>query len=110
MKKIFVLAAVSLAAAGSWAFYPKATGPGGYMIIIGRINTNYSLITISPTGETTTQVIDDSYHGNSLDKQNKAYLQLKQAEIQKINELKMAGWKITSMSTDRIAVVYLMEK
>ncbi|WP_281271037.1 hypothetical protein [Hymenobacter nivis] len=43
MKKFFALAALVLAATGSWAFYPKTTEPSGYMMVIGRVyNKAYS--------------------------------------------------------------------
>ncbi len=37
MKKVFLSAALALAVAGSWAFYPKAPAePGGYMMLVSR--------------------------------------------------------------------------
>ena len=97
MKKIFVLAAVSLAAAGSWAFYPKATEPGGYMMVISSDIPNYSITTISPTGETVIQVIDSKTY-SVTSKIVAANQELHKAEIRKINELKQTGWKIISAS------------
>ena len=116
MKKFFALTALVLAATGSWAFYPKTTEPSGYMMVIGRVYNNYSLVTVSPTGETDTQVIDDKTHGNSVNKEIVASEQLYQAEIRKINSLKQVGWKVTSVSVHSSQSlihhedVYLLEK
>lgn len=101
---------VLLAIGCSFAFYPKQVEPSGYIMVIGRVYTNYSLIIIGPTGETVTQIIDNSLHRNSSEKSANAFLQLQQAEIRKLNELKQAGWKITSMSIDRGDTVYILEK
>ena len=109
MKKTILLAALALTAVTSWAFYPKAAEPTGYMMVIGRTYTNYSLITIAPTGEIVTQVIDEHSYNNT-DKSNKAASYLNQAEIRKINELKQAGWKVTSMSNNARNLMYLLEK
>lgn len=115
MKKIFVLAAVSLAAAGSWAFYPKATEPGGYMMVISSDIPNYSITTISPTVETVNQVIDSKVY-STVSKKVAANQELHKAEIRKINELKQTGWKIISASNHPNHFlasgdyVYLLEK
>ncbi|MGI4884174.1 MAG: hypothetical protein ACRYFR_04370 [Janthinobacterium lividum] len=115
MKKTFVLAALALAAVGSWAFYPKAVEPSGYMMVIGRTYPDYSLTTITPAGESTTQVIDSKSYilPNKLVAASEA---LRIAEIRKINELKAAGWKVNSMSVYSSnreyseQEVYLLEK
>jgi hypothetical protein len=110
MKRAIIAVALTLIVAGSWAFHPKIAEPSGYMYVIGHIYTNYSLIIINPDGESATQVIDESLHSNSPDKISKATLQLRQAEIRKINELKLAGWKVINMAVDRGDIVYLLEK
>ena len=115
MKKFFALAAVALAAAGSWAFYPKAAEPGGYMMVIGRTSPDYSIITITPTGESNNQIVDPKNYG-FISKLATASVELRKAEIRKINELKTTGWKVNSMSVYSNAHeyseqdVYLLEK
>ncbi len=56
MKKVFLSAALALAVAGSWAFYPKAAEPPARMMVVGSMVINgygaeATLSTISPTGE-----------------------------------------------------------
>ena len=115
MKKIFLFAALALAATGSWAFYPKATEPGGYMMVVGSNYPDNVIITIGPSGETTTQIIDPKTYGKAT-KLAAANIELHKAEVRKINELKLAGWKVTSMSAHPNSYVaffeevYLLEK
>ena len=115
MKKILILAALSLAAAGSWAFFPKAAEPSGYMMVIGRVYTGYSIIVVNPTSETVTKVIDPKNYGTPY-KSDLADTELRKAEISKINELKQEGWKVVSMSVHSSQSlvyredVYLLEK
>ena len=35
MKKLLLFSVLGLAAAGSWAFYPNAAAPGGYLLVVG---------------------------------------------------------------------------
>ena len=57
MKKVFLSTGLALAVAGSWAFYPKAGEPSGYMMVIGSGRTSGfassmgSLTVIQPNGE-----------------------------------------------------------
>lgn len=114
MKKFILVGALTLAAAGSWAFHPKATEPGGYMMVISSSFRNYSIIVISPTGEAVTQIIDSKPF--TAGRSAAANLELYKAEIRKVNELKQAGWKVISASMRPNGYsgfgeyVYLLEK
>ena len=114
MKKAFLFVALALIVASSWAFYPKAAEPGGYMMVISSFTPNYSITIISPTGETVNQGIDSKTFSP---KQRVATNQeLLKAEIRKVNELKQAGWKVISASARPNGFagsgdyVYLLEK
>ncbi|MFD1470018.1 hypothetical protein ACFQ48_17450 [Hymenobacter caeli] len=106
MKKLFLSATLLLVAAGTWAFYPKAAEPGGYMMVIGRESHGYSIITISPSGETSIQPVTKT-------KQD-AEFALRKAEILKVNDLKQNGWKVINTTTHSVPgyfeEVYLLEK
>jgi hypothetical protein len=60
MKKVLLSAALGLAAAGSWAFYPKAADQLGYMMVIGRFSGSGfaqpgELLVVSPDGQVAAQ-------------------------------------------------------
>ena len=109
MKKMFLFAALAFVAAGSWAFYPKAAEPSGYMMVTSSNYPDYSITIISPSGELINQVVDSKRHLS-------AKQELRKAEISKINELKQAGWKVISASmrpngfSGSGDYVYLLEK
>ena len=115
MKKMFLFAALALVAAGSWAFYPKAAEPSGYMMVTSSNFPGYSITIISPSGELVNQVVDPKSY-SSAKQIVTANQKLYKAEISKINELKQAGWKVISASmhsNDLIKpgdYVYLLEK
>ena len=116
MKKVFLSAALALAVAGSWAFYPKTEGPTGYMMVVARINYQYaSILTIMPDGKKSTQEVTARLFP-SMDKSVASFEALHEAELLKINSLKSTGWKITSAtqsgtSANGIAeTVYILEK
>ena len=115
MKKMFLFAALAFVTAGSWAFYPKAAEPSGYMMVTSSEASNYSITTISPSGELINQVVDPKTY-NSAKQMVTANQELYKAEISKINELKQAGWKVISASmrpnnfSGSGDYVYLLEK
>ena len=106
---MFLFAALAFVAAGSWAFYPKAAEPSGYMMVTSSNFPGYSITIISPSGELINQVVDSKRYLS-------AKQELRKAEISKINELKQAGWKVisTSMHSNGFVrpgdYVYLLEK
>ena len=96
MKKVFLSAALALAVAGSWAFYPKAAEPSGYTMVVARINfDNASILTITPDGKKSTQEITARLYP-SIDKTVAAHESLHEAEVLKINSLRSTGWKLIS--------------
>ena len=115
MKKMFLFAALALVAAGSWAFYPKAAEPSGYMMVTSSSLLDYSITIISPSGELVNQVVDSKTH-RSAKQAVMANQELRKAEVSKINELKRAGWKVISASMRPNGFssfgdyVYLLEK
>ena len=115
MKKMFLFAALAFVAAGSWAFYPKAAEPSGYMMVTSSNFLDYSITIISPSGELVNQVVDSKAHSSARQAVT-ANQELRKAEISKINELKRAGWKVISASmrpngfSGSGDYVYLLEK
>ena len=105
MKKAFLSAALALAVAGSWAFYPSAAEPGGYMMVIGRTSPA-SILTITATGDTTVQAINV--------KRKDFGTEIHKAELHKINVLKQAGWRVSSLTTQSSTYyhenIFLLEK
>ena len=106
---MFLFAALALVTSGSWAFYPKAAEPSGYMMVTSSNYPDYSITIISPSGELINQVVDSKRYLS-------AKQELRKAEISKINELKQAGWKVISASmrpngfSGSGDYVYLLEK
>ena len=111
MKKAFLSAALALVAAGSWAFYPKAAEPGGYMMVVGSsYNNNISVITITSDGQHTealTQLTKLKYLSQDKHK----------AELLKLNQLQQSGWRVVSMTATLVGngyntpeTTYLLEK
>ena len=101
MKKMFLSAALALAVAGSWAFYPKANGPDGYMMVIGRRlpfnGASASITTIGPDGVVTETEIETKKGSSS--KFNESLNELHRAELKKVNELRMVGYHLISSTS-----------
>ena len=92
MKKVFLPAALALAVAGSWAFYPKAPAePGGYMILSLRITDSgrSTLVTIAPDGQETVQPLSQRRPVQSIQAQ----------ALVRLNELRSQGWLVAQMTT-----------
>jgi len=120
MKKTLFAFALGLAAVSSWAFYPKAAAPAGYLTVIGsgRPGTNSAipeLTTIQPDGkrevQRLTHVKVSSERGSTA-----AAVELHQAELLKINSLYAQGWRVVSIAQSTVGVgattetIYLLEK
>ena len=116
MKKVFLFAALALAVAGSWAFYPKADGPTGYMMVVSRFSgsafsAKISLSTISPDGQVQTKDYDAKT--GSTNKVTGSFDQLHHIETQKLNELRQTGWRLVSthQSTSvSLETTFILEK
>ena len=117
MKKVFLSAALALAVAGSWAFYPKAAAEtDGYMMVVARIDyQRAAIVTTAPDGQKTTQEVPGKIYP-SLEKTVAAYETLHEAELLKLNSLKSNGWKIVTTtqsglsSNTIVEAVYILEK
>ena len=106
MKKVFLSAALALAVAGSWAFYPKAAEPTGYMMVIGSATfsgfTSKAEVTlVTPDGKATVEDVDA--RNGSAKKVTESLTVLHQAEMKKLNELKQQGWKIVQTTSQTIS-------
>ena len=112
MKKVFLSAALALAVAGSWAFYPKAPAePGGYMMVVGRLYDNNILVaTITSDGqygEDTAPITKLKYINRDMHK----------AQLLKLNQLRQNGWRVVTTASTGTAngngndeTTYLLEK
>ena len=118
MKKRFLSAALALAVAGSWAFYPKAAEPAGYMMVVGRIETglggDVTVTTLSSDGQRTEAAV-------TWTKPRYRITELRQAEVAKLNQLRQNGWRVVNTTSLPISIssegglqafetTYLLEK
>jgi hypothetical protein len=89
MKKVFLSAALALAVAGSWAFYPKATAEsGGYMMLTAySFDGRGTIVTTAPDGKVSIVQIKE------------ADAPLARAKtLLKLNELRRDGWQVVQMT------------
>ena len=96
MKKVFLPAALALAVAGSWAFYPKAAAePAGYMMVVSSIplaGGNITLTTFTSDGQRVENLVP-------LTKLRYRFADLHTAEVLKLNKLRREGWRVISTSS-----------
>ncbi len=111
-----------LAAASSWAFYPKAAEPTEYMMIIGNFTLNSfsadaNVTTVLPNGQQSEQVVDVKIR--SAEKITIGFVEVQKAALAKANDLAKSGWRIVSASPSAFIrtgttyvnqTVYLLEK
>ena len=122
MKKVFLSAALALAVAGSWAFYPKADGPTGYMIVIGNFTLNgftadANVTTILPNGQQTEVAVEVKVR--NAEKVTLGFVEVQKAALAKVNALAKEGWQVVNSTPATFAAggttrvnqtVYLLEK
>lgn len=107
MNKLLLSAALGLAAAGSWAFYPHTTQPiaqptaGTHMMVIGNFTLNSfsadaNVTTIMPDGQQTEQAVEVKIR--SAEKLTTGFVEVQKAMLGKINELSASGWHVVSVS------------
>lgn len=107
MKKVFLPVALSLAVAGSWAFYPKAPAEAtGYMMVIGSatfsgFTSKAEVTVVTPDGKATVEDVDA--RNGSAKKVTESLTVLHQAELKKLNELKRDGWRIVQTTSQTIS-------
>ncbi|GAA3990107.1 hypothetical protein [Hymenobacter antarcticus] len=114
MKRIFLSAALALAVAGSWAFYPKATAePAGYMMVISTlVLPDPTMLTITPDGQQMeTKIKGKGFNINNVDLTRD---DLDKSVLNKPNELHRIGWRVAHITSteanSRIKNTYLLEK
>ena len=113
MKKVFLTAALALAVAGSWAFYPNDSQPGAYMQL--DIYNAYGRGTIITTGSDGKVSIEQVKEMDAPLSRSKTLL--------KLNELRRDGWQVVQMTDQNVgqtrdginylssfSVTYLLEK
>ena len=122
MKKAFLSAALVLAVASSWAFYPKADEPTGCMMIISNPSNNglssgVTITTVAPDGtqsEQTTKIKSTLFTNRSADA-----IEAHKLELAVLNGYIRNGWHILSVTpatlvdrgtTSEYQTVYLLEK
>ncbi|GAB3582824.1 hypothetical protein [Hymenobacter daeguensis] len=105
MKKVVLSAALALAVAGSWAFYPKQASQDAYMqLSASLVNGKGSLIETSPDGQVTEVAVKEA---NLVTARSKVIIEL--------NRLRQNGWRVVQL-TSRAPVpavleeTYLLEK
>ena len=120
MKKLLLFATLGLAAAGSWAFYPEAATPAGYLMVMGsgRPGSTSSvpeITTIQPDGTRQVQRLPDIKIGIERSS-TAAGVELHRAELLKINALVAQGWRVAHVTQSTVGVgattetVYLLER
>lgn len=122
MKKVFLSAALALAVASSWAFYPKAAETGAHMMVIGNFTLNgftadASVSTITPGGQQTDKVVEVKIR--SAEKVAAGFVEVQKVALAEINELAKAGWHVTSSAPNNysrggttfvVQTIYMLEK
>ncbi|MFD1873559.1 hypothetical protein [Hymenobacter bucti] len=120
MKKILLLVVLGLTAAGSWAFYPKAAAPTGYLMVVGsgRPGTTSSvpeITTIQPDGTRQVQRLPEIKIGTERNS-TAAAVEMHRVELLKINALVAQGWRVAHVTQSTVGVgattetVYLLER
>lgn len=119
MKKIFPFVGLLLAAACSWAFYPKAAESSGYAMVISRfsgtaLNARNTLSIIMPNGDM--QVQETDVKTGTIKKVASSFDLMHLEELKKLNELRQNGWRVvnsTQMSVGDGTInetIYVLEK
>jgi hypothetical protein len=114
MKKLVLFATLGLAAAGSWAFYPKAAAPrAGYLMVIGSgrpgtTSTAPEIVVIQPDGTRQVQRLPEIKIAAAVD--------MHRAELLKVNSLVAQGWRVAHVTQSTVGVgattetMYLLER
>jgi hypothetical protein len=123
MKKLLLVLGVGLAAASSWAFYPKtpaAAPSGGYLMVIGSgrpgtQSTAPEIVVIQPDGTRQVQRLPDIKIGTERNS-TAAAVDMHRAELLKVNSLVAQGWRVAHVTQSTVGVgattetMYLLEK
>jgi hypothetical protein len=124
MKKLLFFCGIGLAAAGSWAFYPKAPAAaapsGGYLMVIGSgrpgtQSTAPEIVVIQPDGTRQVQRLPDIKIGTERNS-TAAAVEMHRAELLKVNSLVAQGWRVAHVTQSTVGVgattetMYLLER
>ena len=120
MKKFLLFGALSLAAAGSWAFYPNAAAPTGYLLVVGsgRAGSDSAapeITVIQPDGRQQVQRLTDIRIGTER-YSTAAATAVHRAELLAINKLVVQGWRVAHIAQSTVGVgattetIYLLER
>ena len=120
MKKLLFFATLGLAAAGSWAFYPEAAAPTGYLMVVGSgrpgaNSTAPEITVIQPNGESQVQRLTNIKVGTERNT-TAAAVELHRAELLKVNSLAAQGWRVAHVTQSTVGVgattetVYMLER
>jgi hypothetical protein len=122
MKKVLFPTLLILVAIASWAFYPKAAEPGGYMMVIGNLtfkglSAEANVTTITADGQQSEKVVEVKVR--SAEKLNDGFTEVQKVALAQINLLSKSGWQLanttpatlTTGGTTRVnQVIYVLEK
>ena len=125
MKKVFLSAALALAVASSWAFYPKAPAePVGYMMVISSVaagsifsGITATITTVAPDGTEKKQPVE--FKRTSVKKAAESLEDVQVAALAKVNEYARSGWRLVNSTPSALTAqgntvvyqsVYLLEK
>ena len=125
MKKMFLPAALALAVASSWAFYPKApVEPSGYMMVISSVaagsvfsGITATITTVAPDGSEKQQPVE--FKRSSAKKVAESLQDVQVASLAKVNEYVRNGWHLVNSTPSALTSqgntivyqnVYLLEK
>ena len=121
MKKVFLSAALALVAAGSWAFYPKADEPEGYMMVVSNtrrgLNGGATIIVINADGSQTETEVPYKEVMN-FKKLNENVIEVHKATLLTLNRYTRNGWHIVSAVPNEFSggnpdinqILYVLEK
>ena len=120
MKKLLLFSVLGLAAAGSWAFYPNAAAPGGYLLVVGsgRAGSDSAVpevTVIQPDGRQQVQRLTNVRIGTER-YSTAAATAVHQAELLTINKLVAQGWQVAHVAQSTVGAgattetVYLLER
>ena len=115
MKKVILSAALALAVAGSWAFYPKAPAEEqGYMMLQSQfVQTGMSakllLSTYAAKGAIQRQEIGVKY--GTFEKQQALIDTFRVLELRKLNEYRRSGWHLVQVVQPQAGtMLYVLDK
>ena len=105
MKKVFLSAALALAVAGSWAFYPKQASQSAYMQLLATYTNGKAELVLVPSEGVATET--------SVKEANASLARTKL--VSKLNELRKDGWRVVQMASSfssnrAFEETYLLEK